>query len=112
MAEYLKKNRKQLGWFFLPMVAMASLAFVALSVFPGWVKPAWSTLGASCVGQSTDSSSPTLLACDPCNFEFCGFNSTCTLDLTSFGDVPQCQCLTTISSFISSNTTQFSVSST
>jgi len=99
MAEYLIKNRKKFSYLMLPLIGMFTMVFFAVSVFPGWIRPAYSTLGAACVPFDPDSANPLLTACDVCNGEFCDTaSSTCTLNLNPFGRVIYCQCIT---SFVS-----------
>lgn len=102
MGQYVRKHRRALAWSVFPTFIVILLGILSLSVFPGWIRPAFSTIGDSCVGLAVDSSDPLLTACDQCRGEFCNASTvgaTGTCDLGFFAlSFPQCQCSTTFSS--------------
>lgn len=107
MGRYIKKHREQFTWVLLPLMALVILGSVSISVFPGWIRPAFSTLGANCADVSTNSNDPLISACDPCAGEFCnsvsGLSSVCAQDYNRQSFV-QCQCTTTLTSLVNDQT--------
>jgi len=111
MSRLIKKHRRQVFGVALPVFFLFVLGAVGVSVFPGWVKPTYGTLGAPCVTSTLDTTDTTLLtACDPCLLEECvGLNGGATCQYNFFNssgnstdlNCPMCWCTPTITSVAS-----------
>ncbi len=97
MGKYIKKHRRQFAGVALPLFLLLILGTIGVSVFPGWIKPIYGTVGAPCTNQGTDSADPLLNACDRCLGEFCSFVSTGSSQCAQSGTFgcPVCQCQNT-----------------
>lgn len=102
MSRYIKKHREQFTWVIIPLFCLVLLGGLSFSVFPGWIRPAFSTLGAPCLDAASNAIEPLLAACNPCRDEFCNattLGTTGTCDQGFFNQsFPQCQCESTLMS--------------
>lgn len=88
MSRYIKKHRRHIAGFAVPVFLVIMLAAVGLNIAPGWIQPTYGAPGDSC-----DSTTP----CDACNGEFCSFISTICANyqggiINTNPNIPDLQC--------------------